>query len=325
MAAVEFSGVEKVYAKGDRPAVAGFDLTVADGEFLVLVGPSGCGKSTTLRMVAGLELPTGGRITIGGKDVTNLPPKDRDIAMVFQNYALYPHMTVAENMSFALKLRGFLKSEIEKRVSAAAETLGLKPYMKRLPKALSGGQRQRVALGRAIVREPAVFLFDEPLSNLDAKMRVEMRAEIIRLHNRLGATMIYVTHDQTEAMTMGERIVVMNEGRVQQVARPLDLYEKPANEFVAGFIGTPPMNIFPAGVFSGRKTGLRPEHIAIAGDGSGGLEAEVDFVESLGSETLVHVIFRGIPTVVRLQGFSERRPGEKVHLLPDMGRMVEFD
>jgi multiple sugar transport system ATP-binding protein len=324
MAAVEFSGVEKVYAKGDRPAVAGFDLTVADGEFLVLVGPSGCGKSTTLRMVAGLELPTGGRITIGGKDVTNLPPKDRDIAMVFQNYALYPHMTVAENMSFALKLRGFSKSEIEKRVSAAADTLGLMPYMKRLPKALSGGQRQRVALGRAIVREPAVFLFDEPLSNLDAKMRVEMRAEIIRLHNRLGATMIYVTHDQTEAMTMGERIVVMNEGRVQQVARPLDLYEHPVNEFVAGFIGTPPMNVFPAGVFSERKTGLRPEHVAIAGDGSGGFEAEVDFVESLGSETLVHVIFRGIPTIVRLQGFAEYQPGEKVHLRPDLSRMVEF-
>jgi multiple sugar transport system ATP-binding protein len=324
MAAVEFSGVEKVYAKGDRPAVAGFDLTVADGEFLVLVGPSGCGKSTTLRMVAGLELPTGGRITIGGKDVTNLPPKDRDIAMVFQNYALYPHMTVAENMSFALKLRGFSKSEIEKRVSAAADTLGLRPYMKRLPKALSGGQRQRVALGRAIVREPAVFLFDEPLSNLDAKMRVEMRAEIIRLHNRLGATMIYVTHDQTEAMTMGERIVVMNEGRVQQVARPLDLYEHPVNEFVAGFIGTPPMNVFPAGVFSERKTGLRPEHVAIAGDGSGGFEAEVDFVESLGSETLVHVIFRGIPTIVRLQGFAEYQPGEKVHLRPDLSRMVEF-
>ena len=324
MAAVEFSGVEKVYAKGDRPAVAGFDLTVADGEFLVLVGPSGCGKSTTLRMVAGLELPTGGRITIGGKDVTNLPPKDRDIAMVFQNYALYPHMTVAENMSFALKLRGFSKSEIEKRVSAAADTLGLRPYMKRLPKALSGGQRQRVALGRAIVREPAVFLFDEPLSNLDAKMRVEMRAEIIRLHNRLGATMIYVTHDQTEAMTMGERIVVMNEGRVQQVARPLDLYEHPVNEFVAGFIGTPPMNVFPAGVFSERKTGLRPEHVAIAGDGSGGFEAEVDFVESLGSETLVHVIFRGIPTIVRLQGFAEYQPGEKVRLRPDLSRMVEF-
>ena len=324
MAAVEFSGVEKLYAKGDRPAVAGFDLTIADGEFLVLVGPSGCGKSTTLRMVAGLELPTAGRISIGGKDVTNLPPKDRDIAMVFQNYALYPHMTVAENMSFALKLRGFAKSEIERRVSAAAETLGLKPYMKRLPKALSGGQRQRVALGRAIVREPAVFLFDEPLSNLDAKMRVEMRAEIIRLHNRLGATMIYVTHDQTEAMTMGERIVVMNEGRVQQVARPLDLYEHPVNEFVAGFIGTPPMNVFPAGVFSERKTGLRPEHIAIAGDGSGGFEAEVDFVESLGSETLVHVIFRGIPTIVRLQGFAEYQPGEKVHLRPDLSRMVEF-
>ena len=326
MAAVEFSGVEKFYAKGDRPAVAGFDLTVADGEFLVLVGPSGCGKSTTLRMVAGLELPTAGRIFIGGKDVTRLPPKDRDIAMVFQNYALYPHMTVAENMSFALKLRGFSKSEIEKRVSAAAETLGLKPYMKRLPKALSGGQRQRVALGRAIVREPAVFLFDEPLSNLDAKMRVEMRAEIIRLHNRLGATMIYVTHDQTEAMTMGERIVVMNEGRVQQVSRPLDLYEKPANEFVAGFIGTPPMNIFPAGLLCACRAGLRPEHIAIcraAADG-GAMTAEVDFTESLGSETLVHVLLRGVPVTVRVPGFAAYRAGEKVLLRPEMDKVVEF-
>ena len=325
MSAVEFRGVEKVYAKGDRPAVAGFDLSVSDGEFLVLVGPSGCGKSTTLRMVAGLELPTAGEIFIGGKDVTRLPPKDRDIAMVFQNYALYPHMTVAENMSFALKLRGFAKSEIAKRVSAAAETLGLVPYLKRLPKALSGGQRQRVALGRAIVREPAVFLFDEPLSNLDAKMRVEMRAEIIRLHNRLGATMIYVTHDQTEAMTMGERIVVMNEGRVQQVAKPLELYERPANEFVAGFIGTPPMNLFPAGIFGGHVTGLRPEHISLAVAGSDGpMAAKVDFTELLGSETLVHVLFRGLPVTVRVPGFTTYRSGEKVELRPDMERLVEF-
>ena len=325
MATVEFKQVVKSYAKGDRPAVAGFDLTVSDGEFLVLVGPSGCGKSTTLRMVAGLETPTSGNIFINGKDVTRLPPKDRDIAMVFQNYALYPHMTVAENMSFALRLRGFAKDEISRRVTAAAETLGLSQYLKRLPKALSGGQRQRVALGRAIVREPAVFLFDEPLSNLDAKMRVEMRAEIIRLHNRLGATMIYVTHDQTEAMTMGQRIVVMNEGRIQQVAKPLDLYERPANLFVAGFIGTPPMNVFPAGTIAPGIVGLRPEHISIAAAAQEcDMTAEVDFVESLGSETLVHVLFRGAAVVVRAPGFAAFRPGDKVRLHPDMSKIVEF-
>jgi multiple sugar transport system ATP-binding protein len=325
MASVELRGIEKVYSKGERPAVSEFDLSVKDGEFLVLVGPSGCGKSTTLRMVAGLEIPSSGTICIGGKEVTRLPPKDRDIAMVFQNYALYPHMTVADNMSFALKLRGFSKDEIARRVAAAAQTLGLTPYLQRLPKALSGGQRQRVALGRAIVREPAVFLFDEPLSNLDAKMRVEMRAEIIRLHNRLGSTMIYVTHDQTEAMTMGERIVVMNEGRIQQVAKPLDLYERPANEFVAGFIGTPPMNIFPAGVLSKHTCALRPEHIAIVqavGDEAFG--AEVDFVESLGSETLVHVLFRGHPIIVRVPGFAGYRSGESVILRPDTSKIVEF-
>src|SRR5574344_2045599 len=228
-AGVSFRHVEKVYAAGQPPAVDDFTLDVRPGEFLVLVGPSGCGKSTTLRMVAGLELPTGGTISIGGRDVTNLPPRDRDIAMVFQNYALYPHMTVRENMAFALKLRHVPKDEIARRVDAAAETLGLAPYLDRLPKALSGGQRQRVAVGRAIVREPAVFLFDEPLSNLDAKMRVEMRAEIVRLHHKRGARMIYVTHDQTEAMTMGERIVVMNNGRIQQVAPPLAVYDHPAN------------------------------------------------------------------------------------------------
>ena len=325
MAEVVFTGVSKVYQRGETAAVDGFDLKVKDGEFLVLVGPSGCGKSTTLRMVAGLELPTAGRIEIGGRDVTNLPPKDRDIAMVFQNYALYPHMTVRENMSFALRLRRFPKGEIDRRIDAAAEALGLTPYLKRLPKALSGGQRQRVALGRAIVREPAVFLFDEPLSNLDAKMRVEMRAEIIRLHNRLGATMIYVTHDQTEAMTMGERIVVMNAGRIQQVAPPLELYEKPANPFVAGFIGTPPMNLFPAGTLApDRIVGLRPEHIGlVAQDGS---SDRVDFVEPLGSETLVHVRFGPglFPAVVRLPGFAAFRPGDAVRLVPDMSRAVLF-
>ena len=328
MAEVVFENVSKKYPGGDRPAVDRFSMRVRDGEFLVLVGPSGCGKSTTLRMVAGLELPTGGRIEIGGRDMTWLPPRDRDVAMVFQNYALYPHMTVAENMSFALKLRKVPKDEIRRRVDAAAAALGLEPYMKRLPKALSGGQRQRVALGRAIVREPAVFLFDEPLSNLDARMRVEMRAEIIRLHNRLGATMIYVTHDQTEAMTMGERIVVMSEGRIQQTAAPMELYERPANLFVAGFIGTPPMNILPAGTLDGASVcGVRPENVSLArtdaaGDGSvappGAPHGRgvVDFVEPLGSETLVHVVCAdgALRVIARLPGFAPFRHGDAVRL-----------
>ncbi len=329
MAAVSFTNVSKVYARGDRAAVDGFSLDVRDGEFLVFVGPSGCGKSTTLRMVAGLELPSAGTIAIGGRDVTNLPPKDRDIAMVFQNYALYPHMTVRENLSFALKLRRFPKAEIDRRVSEVAASLGLTPYLSRLPKALSGGQRQRVALGRAIVREPAVFLFDEPLSNLDAKMRVEMRAEIIRLHRRLGATMIYVTHDQTEAMTMGERIVVMNEGRVQQVAPPLELYERPANPFVAGFVGTPPMNLFPPGAWTlGSVFGIRPEHLRLSRETpkESDLTATVDFLEPLGSETLVHVAVApsGCRAVVRVPGFASFRPGEKLALSFEPGRAVEF-
>ncbi len=327
MASVEFESVKKVYSKGDRPAVEEFSLNVSDGEFLVLVGPSGCGKSTTLRMVAGLEVPTSGRISIAGKEVTDLPPKERDIAMVFQNYALYPHMTVEENMAFALKLRGVAKAEINRRVGEVAETLGLAEYLKRLPKALSGGQRQRVALGRAIVREPAVFLFDEPLSNLDAKMRVEMRAEIIHLHQRLGATMIYVTHDQTEAMTMGGRIVVMNDGRIQQVAPPLEVYRRPANPFVAGFIGTPPMNLFPAGMLGPSLTGVRPEHLAVERGGAipeGAIPASVDFTEPLGSETLVHLNCSGFPAVARLDGFSDCRPGEKVAVIPDMSEAVVF-
>ena len=315
MAQVRFEHIGKVYSAGDKPAVDDFNLTVADGEFLVLVGPSGCGKSTSLRMVAGLETPTSGRIFIGEKDVTHLPPKDRDIAMVFQNYALYPHMTVKENLSFALKLRGFPKKEIEDRVARAAETLGLKDYLKRLPKALSGGQRQRVALGRAIVREPAVFLFDEPLSNLDAKMRVEMRSEIIRLHHRLKATMIYVTHDQTEAMTMGERIVVMDSGRIQQIAEPMEIYNRPANPFVAGFIGTPPMNLLerPEG-----RLGIRPEHIRIVpGD-----THTVDFLEPLGPETLVHLDPGGI--IVRENGFSRHVPGERVGIEFDSAHVVSW-
>ena len=328
---VSFVHVEKIYAKGQKPAVDDFTFDVRPGEFLVLVGPSGCGKSTTLRMVAGLELPTSGRISIGERDVTNLPPKDRDVAMVFQNYALYPHMTVRENMSFALRLRKMPKEEIARRVDAAAETLGLGSYLDRLPKALSGGQRQRVAVGRAIVREPAVFLFDEPLSNLDVKMRVEMRAEIVRLHHRLGATMIYVTHDQTEAMTMGDRIVVMAGGRIQQAAPPLEVYDRPANTFVASFIGTPPMNLLPPGVLDlARTVGVRPEHLRVFPADTapeGALPAHVDIVEPLGAETLVHAVLdgRGTPVVARITGSASIRHGDAVALVPDMSRAVAFD
>ena len=241
MAQVKIEHVDKVYP-GNVKAVDDVSLEIKDGEFVALVGPSGCGKSTTLRMVAGLEEISQGTITIGGQVVNDVPPKDRDIAMVFQNYALYPHMTVRENMAFGLKLRKFPKDEIARRVDEAAKILGIGDLLDRRPKALSGGQRQRVAVGRAIVRKPAVFLFDEPLSNLDAKMRIQMRVEISRLHAQLGATMLYVTHDQVEAMTMGQRIVVMKEGVVQQVDDPIALYDRPVNRFVAGFIGTPPMN-----------------------------------------------------------------------------------
>lgn len=328
MSEVRFESVAKVYQKGDAPAVSSFSLTVGSGEFLVLVGPSGCGKSTTLRMVAGLETPSSGRIYIGGRDVTNVPPKDRDIAMVFQNYALYPHMTVRENMMFALKLRKYPKAEIARRVGAVAEALGLTPYLARLPRALSGGQRQRVALARAIVREPAVFLFDEPLSNLDAKMRVEMRAEIIRLHQRLGATMIYVTHDQTEAMTMGERIVVMQGGRIQQVAKPLELYERPANTFVASFVGTPPMNLFPKGTLAADAiVGVRPEHLHLgAAESAAHADATVDFIEPLGPETLVHLLYGAgrLGIVARVPGFAPYTHGTPVILAFDADKAVHF-
>ncbi len=328
MATVDLRHVSKTYPGGGRPAVEDFSLSVKDGEFIVLVGPSGCGKSTTLRMVAGLETPDSGAIEIGGRDVVALPPKDRDIAMVFQNYALYPHMTVRENLSFALKLRGMAKAEIARRVERTAAALGLEPYLSRLPKALSGGQRQRVALGRAIVREPAVFLFDEPLSNLDAKMRVDMRAEIIRLHNRLGATMIYVTHDQTEAMTMGERIVVMSEGRVRQIAPPMELYSRPADTFVAGFIGTPPMNVFPPGILSPAcAVGVRPEDLFARPPDLDGVPAVVDFTEPLGSETLVHVVtdFMKFKAIVRVAGFSPLRAGERVSLAYDPAKAVRWN
>ncbi|MEO8578256.1 MAG: sn-glycerol-3-phosphate ABC transporter ATP-binding protein UgpC, partial [Gemmatimonadales bacterium] len=243
MARVRLEGIRKIYP-GTPPAVAvhSVDLDVADGEFVVLVGPSGCGKSTTLRMIAGLESISAGQLYIDDRIVNDVPPKDRDIAMVFQSYALYPHMTVRDNLAFALKLRGMPKPEIDQRVNSAAKTLGIDVFLDRTPKQLSGGQRQRVALGRAIVRQPKVFLFDEPLSNLDAQLRVQMRREIARLHHELSATMIYVTHDQVEAMTLGDRIVVMNKGHVQQIDTPMRLYDHPANKFVAGFIGSPAMN-----------------------------------------------------------------------------------
>ncbi len=288
MSEVVLENVCKRYESGSV-AVSNVSLTVRDGEFLVLVGPSGCGKSTTLRMVAGLEEITSGTIYIGGRCVNNLAPKDRDIAMVFQNYALYPHMTVFENMAFGLKLRHVPRREIQSRVNEAADILGLQAYMKRLPKHLSGGQRQRVAVGRAIVRKPKVFLFDEPLSNLDAKMRVEMRGEITRLHRRLGATMIYVTHDQVEAMTMSDRIVVMDRGVVQQCDQPLDVYRRPANLFVAGFVGTPPMNLVKDGH---RIMGFRPESLQICdpADAQASLRGTVDVVEPMGAEIFLHFV-----------------------------------
>ena len=315
MASVTFDHASRVYPGADKPAVDQLCLDIADGEFLVLVGPSGCGKSTSLRMLAGLEDVNGGRILIGDKDVTDVPPKNRDIAMVFQNYALYPHMSVRENMGFALKIAGVPKEEINKRVEEAAKILDLEPYLDRKPKAMSGGQRQRVAMGRAIVRKPQVFLMDEPLSNLDAKLRVQTRTQIASLQRELGVTTVYVTHDQTEALTMGDRIAVLAGGLLQQVGTPQEMYERPANEFVAGFIGSPAMNL---GTFTvegewaklgparvrvseaaraamtaedgGKiKIGFRPEGLDVVTDGSEGtIPVEVDFVEELGSDAYVY-------------------------------------
>jgi multiple sugar transport system ATP-binding protein len=295
MATIRLEGVGKVYPNG-HTAAQQLDLIVPDGEFMVLVGPSGCGKSTALRMIAGLETPTSGRILIGDRDVTALPPQERDVAMVFQTYALYPHMTVRENLAFGLRMRGAARDVIDGRVDEAARALGLEPVLSRKPAQLSGGQRQRVALGRAIVREPKVFLFDEPLSNLDAKLRVETRAELARLHRRLGATVVYVTHDQEEAMTLGSRVAVMRDGFLQQVAPPMELYRKPANRFVAAFVGSPGMNFLPADTVAGLNhgaaadtLGIRPHDISIVPRGAGDLDALVDVVESRGSELLVYL------------------------------------
>ena len=315
MAEVVFDHVTRIYPGNDKPSVDDLNMDIKDGEFLVLVGPSGCGKSTTLRMLAGLEEVNKGRILIGGKDVTTMQPKDRDIAMVFQNYALYPHMTVADNMGFALKIAGTPKEEIRKRVEKAAEILDLTEYLDRKPKALSGGQRQRVAMGRAIVREPKVFLMDEPLSNLDAKLRVQTRTQIASLQRELGVTTVYVTHDQTEALTMGDRIAVLAGGLLQQVGTPQEMYERPANEFVAGFIGSPAMNL---GKFKvegnvaklgtaevplsqatldamvpedeGMITiGFRPEGLeVVSAETENTIPIEVEFVEELGSDAYIY-------------------------------------
>ncbi len=360
-ARVTLAGLRKVY-DGGQVAVHGVDLDVSPGEFVVLVGPSGCGKSTTLRMIAGLEAASAGRVAIGDVDVTGTPPAERDIAMVFQTYALYPHMTVRENMGFALRLRGRPAADVAARVAGAADTLGLTPLLDRRPRELSGGQRQRVAIGRAIVREPRVFLFDEPLSNLDAKLRVQMRREIAALHRRIGATTIYVTHDQVEAMTLGDRIVVMRAGRVEQVATPAALYASPATAFVAAFVGSPPMNLLRgtvdrrAGAFAvadadalavalppallaspalaaaaGRELllGVRPEHVRVAtaaDDGASTLPMRVGLVEPLGHELLAHARRGAAEVTARLApGTPLPAPGGAVALALDPAALHVFD
>jgi multiple sugar transport system ATP-binding protein len=350
MASVTFEKATRIYPGGTRPAVDQVQLTVKDGEFLVLVGPSGCGKTTTLRMLAGLEEVNEGRILIGDRDVTQVPPKDRDIAMVFQNYALYPHMTVAENMGFALKIAGVKKDERAARVLEAAKLLDLEPYLDRKPKALSGGQRQRVAMGRAIVRKPEVFLMDEPLSNLDAKLRVATRTQIASLQRRLGVTTVYVTHDQVEAMTMGDRVAVLKDGVLQQVDTPRALYERPANVFVAGFIGSPAMNLLTlkitaGGVKFGNSTlkiastvlsktkektvtvGLRPEDLVITK--SDGIQVEVDVIEELGADAFLYgsAVIEGKKTdvIARIGSISSLRSGDKVFLKPQGGITHLFD
>jgi multiple sugar transport system ATP-binding protein len=291
MASVTLEGIRKTYPNG-HVAARDLNLQIADGEFMVLVGPSGCGKSTALRVIAGLETPSGGRVLIGDKDVTGLPPQERDIAMVFQNYALYPHMTVRQNLGFGLRMRGADAAVIAERVVKVAQALLLDQVLDRKPGQLSGGQRQRVALGRAMVREPQAFLFDEPLSNLDAKLRVETRAELARLHRRLEATIVYVTHDQEEALTLGSRVAVLHDGVVEQVASPMELYRRPATRFVGGFVGSPAMNFLPgaaAGRTDGATLGVRPHDIGLVARGQGDLDARVDVVEPRGSELLVYL------------------------------------
>jgi multiple sugar transport system ATP-binding protein len=365
MARVVLENLVKIYPEKKGPgvtAVKSINLVIEEGEFMVLVGPSGCGKSTTLRMIAGLEEISGGTVSIDGRVVNDVLPKDRDIAMVFQNYGLYPHMTVYENMAFGLKLRKLPKTEIETRVKEAAALLGLDGLLDRLPKALSGGQRQRVAVGRAIVRKPKVFLLDEPLSNLDAKMRVQMRTEISKLHARLGATMIYVTHDQVEAMTMGDRICVMKDGVIMQVAEPLELYNHPASQYVAGFIGSPPMNFFPGRLVAAGETlqfveeataapltfqlegalaqrlrsragqpvilGIRPEDIGEATAQSlphQCAELTVDLSEPMGAETFAYLHSNAHNLIARLPAAANHAPGQKIRVEFHLAKARCFD
>jgi multiple sugar transport system ATP-binding protein len=349
MAAVTFRGVEKSY--GSHKVIHGIDIDIGDEEFFVLVGPSGCGKSTLLRMIAGLEDISAGDISIGGRVVNGVTPRDRDVAMVFQNYALYPHKTVAENMGFGLKLRKAEKAVIAERVARAAKTLGLDELLDRYPRQLSGGQRQRVAMGRAIVRDPQVFLFDEPLSNLDAKLRVQMRTEIRSLHQALRTTSVYVTHDQVEAMTMADRIVVLDAGRVAQIGSPLDLYDRPANLFVAGFIGSPGMNMLPGRLRNGGGAaavempgglrlplppgaggsadsevvyGVRPEHFALAGP-SDGVPATVDVVERTGLDVLVFAAMADRRICCLLRERQDFQPGQPIFLRPQLDAVHLFD
>ena len=348
MASVSIRGVKKRF--GDVEVLHGVDIEIPDASFTVLVGPSGCGKSTLLRMIAGLENITGGDVLIGGRVVNLMQPKERDIAMVFQNYALYPHMTVRENMAFSLALAKKDQATIDATVARAAEILGLGALLERYPRQLSGGQRQRVAMGRAIVRDPQVFLFDEPLSNLDAKLRVAMRGEIKELHQRLKTTSIYVTHDQIEAMTMGDKIVVMRDGYIEQTGSPLDLYDHPANQFVAGFIGSPAMNFLPgklkrsgaaasielndgtrldaparAGGVDGQPVilGTRPEHLTLAA--SGGIAAKVVVMEPTGMDTFIACRHEGVDIAAVFRERHDFAPGSTIHLLPDMQRAHLFD
>jgi multiple sugar transport system ATP-binding protein len=348
MASVSFEQATRQFPGADRPALDRLDLAVGDGEFVVLVGPSGCGKTTSLRMVAGLETVDSGTIRIRDRDVTNVDPKDRDVAMVFQNYALYPHMTVAQNMGFALKIAKISKAEIRDRVLAAAKLLDLQPYLDRKPKDLSGGERQRVAMGRAIVRRPQVFLMDEPLSNLDAKLRVQTRNQIAALQRQLGTTTVYVTHDQVEAMTMGDRVAVLCDGVLQQCAAPRELYHNPDNVFIAGFIGSPAMNLFTlpivdssvslgdwliqvprdiAGSGAEVVVGVRPEHFEL---GSLGVEMEVDVVEELGADAYLYGRITGSgkvisqPVVARAGGHNPPEKGSRVRLHPQPGHLHFF-
>ncbi|EYR80255.1 ABC transporter ATP-binding protein [Shinella sp. DD12] len=345
MTQLALRSIRKTY--GALEVIRGVDLDVAEGEFVVFVGPSGCGKSTMLRMIAGLEDVTDGTIGIAGRDVTTTAPAKREIAMVFQSYALFPHMTVAENIGFGLKLSGLPKAEISRRVGDVANTLQIGPLLELVPRELSGGQRQRVAIGRAIIRQPKIFLFDEPLSNLDAALRVQMRLEIARLHARLGATMIYVTHDQTEAMTLADRIVVFNKGRIEQVGAPMELYERPANIFVAGFIGAPAMNFLPASVEDGHlvvhgvpvqntrpwsasgatTAGIRPEHLTIVPPEQGGIRGRVELIERLGAQTYAYVETPGLNDPITLSAPDESNlaAGDIVGMQPAADKLHVFD